>query len=167
MLLLLDEGDALMSKRTEVRNASDRYANLETNYLLQRLETYEGDRGCHHQCRPAHRQRVLRRLDVIIPFAAQRERALADMDAASAGRQPRQPRLSRQGCQPLRATGGQIRNAALHATLLALETGQPLGGAHLEEAVQRRYRKAKRPFPCGRSAATAIKWAWLRHSWIR
>ena len=42
VVLLLDEGDALLAGRTGVSNANDRYANLETNYLLQRLETYDG-----------------------------------------------------------------------------------------------------------------------------
>ncbi|MCP4288529.1 MAG: AAA family ATPase, partial [Gammaproteobacteria bacterium] len=42
VILLLDEGDALLGKRTEVKSANDRYANLETNYLLQRLENYQG-----------------------------------------------------------------------------------------------------------------------------
>src|SRR5205823_12499402 len=42
VILLLDEGDALLTQRTSVQNSNDRYANLETNYLLQRLESYEG-----------------------------------------------------------------------------------------------------------------------------
>ena len=42
VVLLIDEGDALMGNRTEVRGANDRYANLETNFLLQRLEAYQG-----------------------------------------------------------------------------------------------------------------------------
>jgi len=42
VILLIDEGDALMTNRTDVKSANDRYANLETNYLLQRLETYQG-----------------------------------------------------------------------------------------------------------------------------
>ncbi|MCB0231655.1 MAG: ATP-binding protein, partial [Anaerolineae bacterium] len=42
VVLLLDEGDALLGTRTEVRSSNDRYANLETNYLLQRLENYQG-----------------------------------------------------------------------------------------------------------------------------
>ncbi|HSF30696.1 MAG TPA: ATP-binding protein, partial [Candidatus Tectomicrobia bacterium] len=42
IILLLDEGDALLTQRTGVQTSNDRYANLETNYLLQRLETYEG-----------------------------------------------------------------------------------------------------------------------------
>src|SRR5262249_7101493 len=42
VILLLDEGDALLGQRTEVQSANDRYANLETNFLLQRFESYEG-----------------------------------------------------------------------------------------------------------------------------
>jgi hypothetical protein len=41
-ILLFDEADALFSKRTEVKSSNDRYSNLETNYLLQRIETFEG-----------------------------------------------------------------------------------------------------------------------------
>ena len=41
-LLLFDEADALFAKRTEVKSSSDRYANLEVNYLLQRIETFGG-----------------------------------------------------------------------------------------------------------------------------
>ncbi|HWW75842.1 MAG TPA: ATP-binding protein, partial [Pyrinomonadaceae bacterium] len=42
VILLLDEGDALLTQRTNVNSSNDRYANLETNFLLQRLETFEG-----------------------------------------------------------------------------------------------------------------------------
>src|ERR1044072_2568920 len=42
VILLLDEGDSLLGSRTDIKSANDRYANLETNYLLQRLETYQG-----------------------------------------------------------------------------------------------------------------------------
>jgi len=42
VMLLLDEGDALLTQRTNVHTSNDRYANLETNYLLQRLESFEG-----------------------------------------------------------------------------------------------------------------------------
>ncbi|MCB0205380.1 MAG: hypothetical protein KDH89_11230, partial [Anaerolineae bacterium] len=57
---------------------------------------------------------------------------------------------------------GQIRNAALHATLLALETGQPLGDAHLEEAVQREFRKAGAAFPMRPVSSNGDQMARLR-----
>jgi hypothetical protein len=41
-ILLFDEADSLFAKRTEVRSSVDRYANVEVNYLLQRLDTFEG-----------------------------------------------------------------------------------------------------------------------------
>lgn len=41
-ILFFDEADALFGKRTEVKDAHDRYANIEINYLLQRIETYPG-----------------------------------------------------------------------------------------------------------------------------
>jgi len=41
-IILLDEADSMFGKRTDVKSSNDRYANLETNYLLQRLETYTG-----------------------------------------------------------------------------------------------------------------------------
>jgi len=44
VILLIDEGDSLLGKRTDVRSANDRYANLETNFLLQRLENYSASR---------------------------------------------------------------------------------------------------------------------------
>jgi len=41
-VLLFDEADALLGKRSEVKDSHDRYANLEVNYLLQRIESHEG-----------------------------------------------------------------------------------------------------------------------------
>jgi len=148
VLLLLDEGDALMSKRTEVRNANDRYANLETNYLLQRLETYEGIVVVTTNAGQRIDSAFLRRLDVIVPFAPPNvsERWLIWMLHLPTDNRV-SPACLEEVASRCALTGGQIRNAALHATLLALETGRPLGDAHLEEAVQREYRKAGAAFP--------------------
>jgi ATPase family associated with various cellular activities (AAA) len=143
VILMLDEGDALMTRRTDVNTSNDRYANLETNFLLQRLEAYEGillvTTNAGDRIDPAFR----RRLDVVVEFRAPEagERAAiwqlhlppnhavgdAYLDEVAAR------------CQ---LTGGQIRNAALHAALLALDDVLPLGASHVEEAVQREYRKA-------------------------
>ncbi|HEX4526265.1 MAG TPA: ATP-binding protein [Gaiellaceae bacterium] len=143
IVLLLDEGDALMTRRTEVQTSNDRYANLETNFLLQRLESYEGillvTTNAGERIDPAFR----RRLDVIVDFrtpdAAERwsiwqlhlppdhaaDDAFLDEIAAR--------------CQ---LTGGQIRNAVLHASLLALEDDGDIDAGHIELAVRREYRKA-------------------------
>lgn len=142
VVLLLDEGDALMTRRTDVQTSNDRYANLETNFLLQRLESYEGilvvTTNTGDRIDPAFR----RRLDVVVEFrapdAAERwsiwqlhlppEHAADDgyLDEVAAR------------CQ---LTGGQIRNAVLHASLLALEDGGIVDAGHIDEAVRREYRK--------------------------
>src|SRR5690606_26138790 len=68
VMLLLDEGDALMTRRTDVNNANDRYANLETNYLLQRLETYEGIVVITTNASQRIDTAFLRRMDVVVEF---------------------------------------------------------------------------------------------------
>ena len=142
VVLLIDEGDALMTRRTDVQTSNDRYANLETNFLLQRLESYEGILVVTTNAGERIDQAFRRRLDVVIEFrapdAAERwsiwqlhlppehatDSAFLDEVAAR--------------CQ---LTGGQIRNAVLHASLLALEDGGVIDAGHLELAVQREYRK--------------------------
>jgi hypothetical protein len=155
VLLLLDEGDALLGNRTDVKTANDRYANLETNYLLQRLEHYGGvvlvttnlgeniDRGFQ------------RRMDLVVDFhppqpeerrrlwalhLPERHRVEAAFLDAVAGQ--------------FALTGGQIRNAAHLATLLALDDGSPaVTVAHLDAALRSEYRKAGATFPRGAPAA--------------
>src|SRR5262249_40443285 len=68
VILLLDEGDALMTRRTDVSNANDRYANLETNYLLQRLEVYEGIIIITTNAAQRIDSAFMRRLDVVVDF---------------------------------------------------------------------------------------------------
>ncbi len=147
VVLLLDEGDALMAKRTDVRNANDRYANLETNYLLQRLENYEGIVIITTNAGQRIDEAFLRRLDVIVDFAppdAAERRAiwLLHLPAAHA--------VSDAFLDDIAArcvlTGGQIRNAALHAILLAGDE-VAVDEAHIENAMQREYRKAGAAYP--------------------
>src|SRR6185369_7524309 len=68
-VLLLDEADALFASRTEITDAHDRYANLETAYLLQRLDRFDGlavlATNLHQNIDPA----FLRRMDFVVEFA--------------------------------------------------------------------------------------------------
>ncbi len=163
VMLLLDEGDALMTNRTEVRNANDRYANLETNYLLQRLENYEGIVLITTNAGNRIDTAFSRRLDVIIDFAPPEapERWLIWQSHL-----PQEHSVSQDFLQEVASrcnmTGGQIRNAALHATLLALGDGGKVTDAHLDAAVQREYRKAGaacplRPRTMGRGQADRLR----------
>ncbi len=149
VILLLDEGDALMTRRTEVKSAHDRYANLETNYLLQRLETYTGivivTTNVGNYIDTAFR----RRMDVVVKFhlpdAEQRWR-LWQLHV------PREnsinPAALEQIALSFALTGGQIRNAAVCATLLAV--AGPRSRVSLEDlrnAINVEYRKAGAAFP--------------------
>ncbi len=42
VILFFDEADALFGKRTDIKDAHDRYANVETSYLLERMESFQG-----------------------------------------------------------------------------------------------------------------------------
>ncbi|MFL5628558.1 MAG: ATP-binding protein [Ktedonobacteraceae bacterium] len=155
VMLLLDEGDALMTKRTEVRNANDRYANLETNYLLQRLENYEGIVVITTNAGNRIDTAFLRRLDVIINFASPEapERWQiwqSHLPAAHAI----SPTFLEEVATRCALTGGQMRNAALHATLLSLGDSGQVRDAHLEAALQREYRKAGAAYPLSPKVAT-------------
>lgn len=143
VILLLDEGDALLGNRTEVRSANDRYANLETNYLLQRLESYQGIVLITSNAGENIDSAFQRRLDIVVNFVAPQAQArwqiwqlhLPDDHDVS-------PARLEEIAVRCEITGGQIRNAALHATLLALNEGSVVADQHLVQAVQSEYRKA-------------------------
>ncbi len=148
IILLLDEGDALMTRRTDVKGANDRYANLETNFLLQRLESYEGIILITTNAAQRIDQAFVRRLDVTIDFGlpeADERRLLWGLHLA-ADHQIDDAFLEKAVLR-CKLSGGQIRNTALHAGLLALRRGGPVTAAEFADALQREYRKAGHPYP--------------------
>ena len=155
VVLLLDEGDALMTSRTEVSNANDRYANLETNYLLQRLETYEGIVIITTNAGTRIDAAFARRLDIIIDFTPPEapERWLIWQAHLPPSHTVSQNFLE-EVVGRCELTGGQIRNAALHATVLALGEGGQVNDKCLEGAVQREYHKAGASYPLRPKIAT-------------
>jgi len=148
VILLLDEGDALLGRRTDVRTSNDRYANLETNYLLQRLETYQGivivTTNLGAQIDPGFR----RRMDVTVKFAAPDAEArwLLWQLHLPAGHSVDDDTLELVASRH-QLSGGQIRNAAVYANLLALEDGGVVGPEGLAAGIQVEYRKAGMAFP--------------------
>ncbi len=144
VILLLDEGDALMSKRTEVQSANDRYANLETNYLLQRLENHEGIVFVTTNAGDSIDHAFARRMDAVIDFsmpkAEERERIWQIHLPDDHGLDTELLRLVSQRCQ---FSGGQIRNVARLAALLALDDDVPaIESPQLLAAIEEEYRKA-------------------------
>ena len=143
VILLLDEGDSLLGNRTEVKSSNDRYANLETNYLLQRLEHYQGIVIVTSNAAQNIDNAFQRRMDVVVNFTpplADERQAIWQLHLP-AGHAVAGDDLGHVSAR-CALTGGQIRNAALSATLLALGDGAPVGDRHLIEAVQAEYRKA-------------------------
>jgi ATPase family associated with various cellular activities (AAA) len=143
VILLLDEGDALLTQRTSVQSSNDRYANLETNYLLQRLESYEGVIVVTTNAAERIDSAFQRRMDVVVDFRPPEpaERWLIwqlHLPAAHAVERA----VLEEVAHRCALTGGQIRNAVLHASLLALDEGEVVTASHLEAAVRREYRKA-------------------------
>ncbi|MDX6576012.1 MAG: hypothetical protein QOE96_1965 [Blastocatellia bacterium] len=143
VILLIDEGDALLTQRTGVQTSNDRYANLETNYLLQRLEAFEGILIVTTNASDRIDTAFQRRMDVVVNFrapdAAERwqiwQLHLPPAYAIDQG-------LMEEIASRCALNGGQIRNAVLHASLLALNDGGVINSAHLVAAVQREYRKS-------------------------
>jgi DNA polymerase III delta prime subunit len=142
VVLLIDEGDALMASRTDVGSSNDRYANLETNFLLQRIESFEGILVVTTNAADRIDRAFARRMDVVVNFrspdAARRfeilKLHLADHAVDDGWLQDAASRCA--------LNGGQLRNAVSHARLLSLQTGRPLDHAHLQAALAREYRKS-------------------------
>jgi SpoVK/Ycf46/Vps4 family AAA+-type ATPase len=138
-VLLFDEADALFGKRSEVKDSHDRYANLEVSYLLQRMEAYRGlailTTNLKSALDDAFERRIRFRVAFPFPDAAQR---------AALWHRVFPPEMPTEGLDPerlarLNATGGTIRNVALHAAFLAAEAGEPVRMAHVRDAVRSVY----------------------------
>ncbi|MGX7673805.1 ATP-binding protein [Plantactinospora sp. DSM 117369] len=145
-LLLFDEADAIFGKRSEVKDAHDRYANLESAYLLQRMESFDGVAVLTTNLRANLDEAFTRRLDLIVDFAmpdvAQR-RALWDRCLGT--ELPRDDDLDLDFCaRNFELSGGSIRACVVTAAYLAAEAGRPVRMADLIGAVQREYRKLGR-----------------------
>lgn len=143
VILLLDEGDSLLAKRSEVRSSNDRHANMETNYLLQRLESYRGIVLVTTNYEESLDSAFQRRMDVVVRFAPpQPAERLRIWQAHLPARHTVSSEQLEEVALRCVLTGGQIRNAALKAALLAIEDGGLVGWPHLLAAIQGEYIKA-------------------------
>lgn len=145
-VLLFDEADAIFGKRSEVRDAHDRYANIESAYLLQRMETFDGLAVLATNLRANLDEAFTRRLDIVVDFPVPDEEARRALwDRCLGDRVPRADDLDLGFlAQAFELAGGHIRSAAVTAAYLAAEAGRPVGMAELIGAVGREYRKLGR-----------------------
>ncbi|HEY1704243.1 MAG TPA: ATP-binding protein [Trebonia sp.] len=145
-VLLFDEADAIFGKRSETKDAHDRYANMESSYLLQRLESFDGVAILTTNLRGNIDDAFTRRFDVMahFPFPDKELRRLLwagcltgavpvagdiDLDSIAAG---------------FELAGGSIRAAATTAAYLAAAAGRPVEHADLLAGARREYRKQGR-----------------------
>jgi AAA+ superfamily predicted ATPase len=142
-LILFDEADSLFGKRTEVRTSVDRYANLETNYLLQRLDSFEGVAVLTTNFGTAIDAAFKRRLSVRLTFPFPDEEARERLWRVHLPEQlPLAGKLDLADlARRYKMSGGYIRNAALRAAFLAAEEQAPLSQDHLERAVRAEFRE--------------------------
>jgi hypothetical protein len=143
-IILFDEADSLFGKRTEVKSSNDRFANLEVNYLLQRLDTFFGiailTTNLGTSIDPAFKRRLAFRVHFPIPDEEQREqlwRAHLPPTLPTAGDLDLEI-LARK--YPL--TGGSVRNCVMRAAFLAAAENAKLSQDHLMRAVRLEYRAA-------------------------
>jgi SpoVK/Ycf46/Vps4 family AAA+-type ATPase len=149
LVLQFDEVDALMSKRGEVKEARDRYANMEVSYLLARIEEHEGPCILTTNLRQQIDKAFTRRFQMVIEFprpdAAARQRMWqrmlppeAPLDAAVDARFL---------AVAVNLSGGNIRNSALHAAYLAAAEGRPIDLGHIALGVWRELAKERPKVP--------------------
>jgi len=140
-VLLFDEADSLFGKRTAVKSSNDRYANQETNYLLQRIETFAGICILTTNHDPAIDEAFRRRLSVHVRFPLPDEDERAKLwRAMIPSTAPVDPDLDFAGlAKKFVMGGGNIRNAMLRAAFLAADANETIGSHHLRQATQLEY----------------------------
>jgi SpoVK/Ycf46/Vps4 family AAA+-type ATPase len=145
-ILFFDEADALFGKRSEVKDAHDRYANIEVNYLLQRVEEFDGMVVLATNLRKNIDEAFFRRMNFAIEFpfpeSADRYRIWKQhfpADAPLAGDVDFNFLASR-----INVAGGNIKNIVVNAAFLAAENSGVIGMKHLVRAANREFAKMGR-----------------------
>ncbi|HME38777.1 MAG TPA: ATP-binding protein [Steroidobacteraceae bacterium] len=145
VILFFDEADALFGKRSEVKDSHDRFANIEINYLLQRIESYRGVAILATNMKGALDSAFLRRLrfSVRFPFPSKADRSRIWQRAFPA-QAPLQD-VDFEHLARFNMTGGAIHGAALNAAFLAAAANSHITMKILMSAVRSEFLKLERP----------------------
>jgi SpoVK/Ycf46/Vps4 family AAA+-type ATPase len=143
-ILFFDEADALFGKRSEVKDSHDRYANIEINYLLQRMEAYGGLAILATNMKSALDQAFMRRLRFVVdfPFPTVVERK-GMWQKAFPAKVPVSG-IDLDALAGLNLTGGNIQSIALNAAFLAAHAGGPVTQSIILDAARTELRKLGR-----------------------
>lgn len=145
-VLLFDEADAIFGKRSDVKDAHDRYANVESAYLLQRMESFDGLAILATNLRANLDDAFTRRLDLVIDFPVpDPDQRLVLWERCLGPLLPRGTDLDLDFCaENFELAGGNIRSIAVTAAYLAADTGESVTMPTLIHAIQREYQKLGR-----------------------
>jgi hypothetical protein len=144
-ILFFDEADALFGKRSEVKDSHDRYANIEINYLLQRMEAYRGLAILATNMKSALDQAFMRRLRFIVnfPFPGVSERASMWRKVFPA--QTPVDGLDYDRLARFNITGGNIHSIALNAAFMAAQAKSKVTMPIVLAAARTEFRKLEKP----------------------
>ncbi len=144
-ILFFDEADALFGKRSEVKDSHDRFANIEINYLLQRMEAYRGLAILATNMKSALDTAFMRRLRFIVnfPFPGIPERKRIWERAFP--KETEKENLDYERLARFNLTGGSIQNIAINAAFLAASAGSSVTMPLILEAARSEFRKLEKP----------------------
>ncbi|MGV2921532.1 ATP-binding protein, partial [Streptomyces alfalfae] len=144
-VLLFDEADAVFGKRSDVKDSHDKYANMESAYLLQRLEAFDGIALLTTNLRANIDDAFTRRLDVVVDFPFPDADQRLALWRHSLRHVPCAEGIDPTACaRQFELAGGSIRGAVVTAAYAAATRGSPVTEADLLEGARREYRKAGR-----------------------
>ena len=147
-ILFFDEADALFGKRSQVKDAHDRYANIETGYLLQKMEEYEGVVILATNLSKNIDDAFLRRMQFIVEFPFP-DKILRKQ--IWTGLFPEEAPLSKDIdfdflSEKLKLTGGNIKNIAVASAFYAADRSKRIEMSHVMHAAKREYQKMGKTF---------------------
>jgi len=150
VVLLMDEADSLFGSRTETRDSSDRFANNQTNYLLSRIETFDGIAILTSNSPERFDDAFTRRLDQIVEFAIPSARQRRDIwrTCLDSAHQLNSAEINRIAGQ-IDVAGGTIRNIVQTAAVLATREHRPVVYPDIVAGATMEYRKLGRTLPQG------------------
>lgn len=143
VILFFDEADALFGKRSEIKDSHDRYANIEVNYLLQKMEEHDGVIILASNFGNNLDDAFQRRMHFSIEFPRPDESIRCKIwknafpNKAPLGGDIDFDELA----EKFKLTGGNIRNIALHASFLAAGDSESIGMKHVAQSIKREYEK--------------------------
>ena len=148
VVLLFDEADSMFGKRTDIQDSNDRFANAQTNYLLQRIESYTGIVLMTSNSRMRFDAAFSRRIDMIVEFHAPKPEERRELWNCHLGDNHK---LTHTQLNQLSTVadlcGGHIRNAVLTASILSQSENRALEYKDLQQGIKAEYKKLGKKIP--------------------